>query len=234
LECNSQVEWDFHTERLMNDLATLTGQPRPCLIADRRWRLYPLTLRDLGRYQAWLDATAPDPAQLIATDLAHFSGAARRYLESAGKVIADRERPLLGMVQADELFLTLGSLAELLRLSIGRGERIGRARATELARQLDAGGIAVLRWAMWGERPDAATAADDEDESVPAIINWWEIINELTHYPHIHTLESVLRMTVPQFRCVRSNGKLPGQRKLENAADYMEHMRRLESDPWFH
>jgi hypothetical protein len=215
----------------LNDLALLTGRPRKLCAGGVVFRLHPLRISDLGRFQAWLDEQSPDPLDSIHAAAPGLSPGARRYLASGGPAMAERFRPLFGSTEADALATSIGGISELLYLSIRRGRRFTRPAAEALYWHLDEPGLAKLRWAIWGTTPGGESRRDDDDDQ--GSIDWFVFFHKLMNDPYRLTPDEVGRMTMAQARCLLSDGKPIG--RMDTLGEYQRFLAKREArklDPW--
>jgi hypothetical protein len=111
----------------MNDIASLTGQPRPLKVRvagePRTYEVYPLTLDDLGRLQAWVDAQFPDPFAAVqaAIDRGNYTVPQQHFLLRTAAELATSRRRLIGTAEADALLVSIDGVKEILKLAIRKG-----------------------------------------------------------------------------------------------------------------
>ena len=107
----------------MNDLSTLTMQPKTLTVDGREYKVHPLTLGDFGALQAWVDSQIPDPCL-----------AAKKAINSGGLNMAQQQcfirealqlasrRHLIGTPEADALIRSVEGMKYTLYLSIRKGD----------------------------------------------------------------------------------------------------------------
>ena len=115
----------------MNDLATLTAQPRRIVIAGQSYDLHPLTVGDFGQIQKWLDDQRPDPFDTINAQIEKgrltsegrvpYTMAQQKALYQIAVDQTEKGRVLLGTPEAGALLNSAAGTKELLRLSIAKG-----------------------------------------------------------------------------------------------------------------
>lgn len=215
----------------MNDLATLTGQPKPLFIDGKRYWLYPQTLYTLGRFQAWLDMQTTDPEDAVCAAIGDFPAQAQHYLLDRGVRRAQRRRPLIGSRAAEELAYSVGGISELLYLSLRRGRRASRREAQQLYWKLDVHGRRAVMWTIWGDakQDDEDDPLSGDDSGPRPEIDWVQILRLFVKDPFSMSVRDVLRMTWPQILCVGGEGK--GKRGISSAVEYMAHMEGPK-EPW--
>lgn len=106
----------------MSDLAKLTAQPKPFVAGGVTYQVYPLTIGELGKLQAWIDAQYLDP---IALALSHCDGLPvqkQKFLMEMAIAQASKPKPRLGSPEAAELLNSIGGLTETLYLGIAKGD----------------------------------------------------------------------------------------------------------------
>lgn len=104
----------------MNNLASLTAQPRPLKIGDIEYMAHPLTMDDLGALQAWIDRQRPDPFDVVNAAIAkgNYSMAQQQFLLKAALEESRKPRMLIGSSEADELIGSVEGIKHVLYLSI--------------------------------------------------------------------------------------------------------------------
>lgn len=216
----------------MNDLATLTGQPRPLHIQGKLYWLYPQTFRTLGRFQVWLDMQSRDPESDVCQVFNEMPGNAMAYLLNKGVWRAEKRRVLIGSAEANMLAYSVGGISELLYLSIRRGRRFTRRAANALYWLLDDGGKRAVISTMWseqGSKTDSDEELSGEDRGPETPIDWFRIVNRLSNDPYFMTLPQILGMTWPQFLCVSGDGK--HEERITSAAEYQAYLQ-ARDNPW--
>lgn len=143
----------------MNDAATLFGKPKPLSIGGKTYLLHPLNFDDHGEVQAWLDAQQRDVFAIAQQQIAsgRFSVEIQKFMIKSALEIAARSRIYVGTPEADAMLDTIEGKAEMLYLSIKKGDpSFTYDKAMGLLRQMDL-----------FSREQAAVAADvmraDED-----------------------------------------------------------------------
>jgi hypothetical protein len=138
----------------MNDLATLTAQPRTLDVGGRAYQVHPLTLDDLGALQKWVNDQLPDPLALVRGQLDGFSPEQQKFLLKEAIDAARRGKPRLGTPEADALTGSLEGLRELLFLAIRRGDpAFTREAAAGLCGQLTMTDLAAVFGTAYGVAP---------------------------------------------------------------------------------
>jgi len=125
----------------MNDLSTLTAQPRPMTVDGETYMVYPLDMDGWGAIQAWLDAQRPDPFDVVkkAIEKGGFTLQQQQYMISQALDKAMETKPLLGSVEADALLMSIPGYTQVLYQSIRKGRPdFTEADASELASKLTA------------------------------------------------------------------------------------------------
>lgn len=125
----------------MNDLRTLTAQPRPLVVDGETYMVHPLDMNGWGAIQAWLDAQRPDPFDIVkkAIDKGGFTVAQQQYMIKEAIDKAMEPKPLLGSVEADAILLSIPGYTQVLYQSIHKGRPdFTEADAAELAAKLTA------------------------------------------------------------------------------------------------
>jgi len=126
----------------VDDLATLTAQPKPLNIGGKTYQVHPLTLNDLGAFQAWIDTQFPDPLEIASKKMATFPVAAQKHLIAVAMEQAAKGRRLLGTPDADAVAQSIEGVSQLLFLSIRKGDpSFTEADARALFNHLNAGDI---------------------------------------------------------------------------------------------
>jgi hypothetical protein len=216
----------------VNDLATLTGQPRPLKIQSKTYWLYPQTLFTLGRFQVWLDQQNPDPEESICRNLTEFAPQVQRYLLERGLERALRGRPVIGSPRAHFMTHSIGGITELLYLSIRRGRKFTRSQASLLYGHLGRYGVRTVLNTMWGDVP--THRAEDEEEEDPdgphKVFDWWGLFHSLMNDPFWLPPDKILKMTWPQLVCLRSDGKYSVE--ITDQATYEKAIAREQGPLW--
>lgn len=225
----------------MDDLATLCGRPRPLRAAGRSWRLWPLRLLDLGDLQAWLYDQLPDPLPAVLAATAGLGRGARSFALRHAVARRRESRATFGTPAADQLCSSVDGLTEVLWLSVRRGRpRFGRHGA---ARLYDALGHDAARewarWAIWGDRPAAVTAAWDGDAEGTEDADewdWWKLMHTLSLLPNWAeagagrgwTPPQVAELTIPQLRVAFAENP-PGSGESAEGYAAIAFIRRIEA-----
>jgi hypothetical protein len=124
----------------MNDAATVMNSPVPLKVGDEEYLLYPLNFDDHGAVQRWLDEQVRDPLEIVRQriDAGGFSMEIQKYMVKAAIEVAARSRILIGTAEADALLDTIEGKAEMLYLSIRKGDpKFTYDRAMDLLRKMD-------------------------------------------------------------------------------------------------
>jgi hypothetical protein len=132
----------------MNDLGSLSGQPRPLTVRirgeERTYLVHPLMLDELGQLQGWIDAQFPDPFDQVNAAVARNEYTVPQWqflLECAVKLSTQRRR-LIGTPEADLLLQSLEGTIQLLLLAIRKGDpAFGEEQARELRQHLSIGDL---------------------------------------------------------------------------------------------
>lgn len=108
----------------MNDITTLTAQPQILKVDGKEYKVYPLTLADLGELQTWVDSQFPDPFEVASKAMksGNFNVAQQQYLMNQAMEKATRPKRLLGTMEADELLLSAEGYKQVLIISIRKGD----------------------------------------------------------------------------------------------------------------
>lgn len=129
----------------MNDLRTLTAQPRPLTVDGETYMVHPLDMDGWGAIQAWLDAQRPDPFEIVkkAIEKGGFTMQQQQYMISQAIEKAMEPKPLLGSVEADALLMSIPGYTQVLYQSIRKGRPdFTEADASALAAKLTAADFA--------------------------------------------------------------------------------------------
>lgn len=196
----------------IDDLSSLCGRPRTIRARGRAYRAWPLRLRDVADFQAWLYRQVRDPVELIRTGtLGMGRGAKQCAIRIATK---DREDhlPVFGTPWADSLARSVDGLQELLRLSIRRSRpRFGPLSAERLYWAMGGeAAISYCQWALWGDGPKGGGASEDDEDNPrghDSKIDWWGLFRSLCGTPPEGTMNSlaqwsprqVAELTLPQL-----------------------------------
>lgn len=108
----------------MDDIATLTAQPKTIAVDGKDYAVHPLTLGDFGALQAWVDRQFPDPIQAArrAIGAGGLNMAQQQCFIKESLLLASRPRHLLGTPVADELIRSVEGMKYTLYLSIRKGD----------------------------------------------------------------------------------------------------------------
>lgn len=123
----------------MDDLATLTGQPQTLKVAGKEYKVYPLTLADFGKLQAWVDDQFPNPFAEVkkAIALGDFTFAQQKFMLELAMEKATKAKVKIGQPEADELLATMEGYRQVLVLSIRKGNpAFSDAEAQELFEEM--------------------------------------------------------------------------------------------------
>lgn len=107
----------------MDDLSTLTGQPQILRVAGKEYKVYPLTLADFGKLQAWIDDQFPNPFAEVkkAIALGDFTFAQQKFMLELAMEKATKAKVKIGQPEADELLMTMEGYKQVILLSIRKG-----------------------------------------------------------------------------------------------------------------
>ncbi len=131
----------------MNDISTLSAQPQTLSVDGKEYKVYPLTLADLGELQVWIDSQFPDPFEVVSKAMksGHFNVAQQQYLMNQAMEKATRPKHLLGTMEADELLLSAEGYKQVLIVSIRKGDPSFTASdAEELFKKMTQADVAKL------------------------------------------------------------------------------------------
>jgi hypothetical protein len=108
----------------MDNLATLTGQPRTMTVDGQDYKVHPLDLGDFGALQAWVDDQFPNPFAEVkkAFALGGFNFEQQKYMLDLAMEKASKPRHLIGTPEADELLMSVEGYKRVLFLSIRKGD----------------------------------------------------------------------------------------------------------------
>jgi hypothetical protein len=123
----------------MNDVATLTAQPRALTVDGETYLVHPLTIEEFGQLQGWVDAQFPDPMELAqrAIEGGNYTVAQQQYLMKVAMEMAAKGKRLLGTPDADEKVYSIDGTKEILYFSIRKGRpEFTRADAAALYAKL--------------------------------------------------------------------------------------------------
>lgn len=145
---------------MIHDVASLTGTPRTVQLGGEPWRVYPLTVEDLGTLQDWVDRQFPDPFDIASREIDRgrlvldaqgrpsrepYPVAQQQFLLKTAMELRERGRRLIGMPEADAKLHSMEGLKELLLVSIRKGDpAFTREGADNLYRKMGVGDIAQL------------------------------------------------------------------------------------------
>lgn len=146
---------------MIDDLASLAGAPRPLKLADgTTFRVYPLTIEDLGTLQAWVDAQFPDPFDIASREIDRgrlvldaqgrasrepYPVAQQQFLLRAAMELKEKGARLIGTPEADAKLQSYEGLKQLLLVSIRKGDPgFSEADADLLYRRMGVGDVAQL------------------------------------------------------------------------------------------
>lgn len=106
----------------MHDAAqAFSKRYRTLVVEGEEYRLYDLSLADLGELQAWLDSLYREPLEVIAPQLGRFDLEVAKFLVRDARDAACRPRPQLGQGEANLLLLSVDGIKEVLYLAIRKG-----------------------------------------------------------------------------------------------------------------
>ncbi len=154
----------------MDDLSTLTGQPQTLKVAGKEYKVYPLTLADFGKLQAWVDAQSPNPLAEVkrAIALGDFPFAQQKYMLELAMEKATKVKPKIGQPEADELLVTMEGYKQIILLSIRKGNpSFSEAEAQELFEKMSVADIAQLQSATNMDMVVSPNPKDDRPEDPP-------------------------------------------------------------------
>lgn len=106
----------------MANLARLSGQPIPLTIGEKTYQIYPLTLAELGKLQAWVDAQYRDPVEIAEEHMEGRSMAQQKFLMSIALEQAAKPKPRIGSDEAGELLRSIRGTMEIIYLGIQKGD----------------------------------------------------------------------------------------------------------------
>jgi hypothetical protein len=124
----------------MNDAATLLNKPTPLRAGDREYLAHRLTFEDQADLQQWIDTQQKDPFEIVQQQIArgNITVEQQKFLMRTALDLATRSRVLLGTYEADALLNTVKGKAEVLYLSIRKGDpEFTREQAEALLRAMD-------------------------------------------------------------------------------------------------
>ena len=156
-----------------SSLAALTGQPVAFVVGDKTYQIYPLRIADFGKMQAWCDSRQPNPYASVSEQLGTglFTVAQEKALLEAAVRVATGPKPRIGSPECDALVGSVDGIAELVRISISRGEpKFTAQNALDLISDLDDVRLAELSAALkldmliGGRTPEE----DEADPKAPA------------------------------------------------------------------
>lgn len=125
----------------MNDLKTLTAAPSPVTIDGETYMVHPLTVKDWGDLQSWLDAQRKNPFEAVkeAIALGGFTFEQQKHMLNQALVEATKPKCKIGSIEADELLTSMEGYAQVLYLSVRKGRPgFTEADSLELAAKLAA------------------------------------------------------------------------------------------------
>jgi hypothetical protein len=109
----------------MDNLASLTAQPRIITIDGRDYAIHPLTLDDFGKLQGWIDRQFPDPLEVAdaAIKKGLYNVTQQQHLMKLAMEQALKPKHLIGSdPEADRLLLSSEGVKQQLVLSISKGD----------------------------------------------------------------------------------------------------------------
>ena len=108
----------------MNDLSTLTMQPKTITVDGKDYKVHPLDLGDFGALQDWVDRQFPNPLKVARQEIAEggFNMAQQQLLLKEALLLASKPRHLLGTLEADELIRSVEGMKYTLYLTIKKGD----------------------------------------------------------------------------------------------------------------
>lgn len=158
----------------MSDLASLSAQPTPLSLGGETYHLHPLTIGEMGKLQAWVDAQFPDPFDLATRAISRgrvvvapdgtesrepFTVEQQRHLFKVASDLAASGRRLIGTPEGDAKLRSLPGVMEQLYLSISKGDpTFTREKAAAIVDNLTMGQIARVFSAT---TTDLVMGADD-------------------------------------------------------------------------
>lgn len=149
----------------MDDLATLTMQPRTLTVNGRDYKIHPLDLGDFGKLQEWIDTQFPSPFIAVkeAFAMGGFTFAQQQFMLEKAIEKAARPRHLIGTPEADELLTSVEGYKQVLFLSIRKGDpSFSEADAEKLFADMTFVDIAQL-----GQASNLDMVATDPKEDEP-------------------------------------------------------------------
>lgn len=108
----------------MNDAATVFGTPKREKFGDEEVFLYHLGPDDSGEIQRWIDENTRNPIDLVRREIAKggWPMEIQRYMIDSALKTWMRNRILIGSPEASELLGTIEGKAQLLYLSVRKGD----------------------------------------------------------------------------------------------------------------
>jgi hypothetical protein len=107
----------------VNDAATVMGRPKDLEVGPDTYKLYPLDFDDHGDIQIWLDDQIRNPMDLVRKEITRggLPMEVQRYMVEAALKVWARSKILVGTPEADELLNTIRGRAQLMYLSVRKG-----------------------------------------------------------------------------------------------------------------
>jgi hypothetical protein len=108
----------------MDNLSTLTMQPKTLVVKGREYKVHPLDLGDFGYLQEWIDRQFPSPFKAVkeAFEMGGFTFEQQKYMLKNAVEQASRPRHLIGTFEADELLTSVEGYKQVIFLSIRKGD----------------------------------------------------------------------------------------------------------------
>lgn len=108
----------------MDNLATLTMQPKTLTVKGREYKVHPLDLGDFGYLQEWIDRQFPSPFKAVkeAFEMGGFTFAQQQFMLDKAVEKSTRPRHLIGTPDADELLTSVEGYKQVIFLSIRKGD----------------------------------------------------------------------------------------------------------------
>jgi hypothetical protein len=109
----------------MNDAIFTSNAPRPLVVGDRTYQLYPLDWTDHGEIQKWLDSQVRNPMDLVRSELARggLPMEIQKYMVESAQKVWSRSRIPIGTAEANDLLGSPAGRTFLLYLSIRKGDK---------------------------------------------------------------------------------------------------------------
>lgn len=125
----------------MNDLKTMTAAPSPVVVDGETYMVHPLTMKDWGAIQSWLDAQYANPFEVVksAIALGGFTVEQQKHMMNRALEEAMKPKCKIGSLEADELLTSMEGYAQVLYHCVRKGRpEFTEDDALELAAKLAA------------------------------------------------------------------------------------------------